>query len=137
MKASEENIDNRIKNIMREGAIEHVPTHTFTTNVMAQVSELALAQSKAKDKKKQIFFGGLGFLALGLVTTTLLFLWQSGVVQPILSQVWSIAMSLFSKLPVTISPWFVGGLALHLIFFRGVMAFYLVNKHRKAHVRMS
>lgn len=136
MKASEESIDKRIEKIMSEGAIEQAPSQKFTAQVMVQVSEIALEQAKAVERRKQILLGTLGFIALGVIATTLFFLWSNGFIHPIINQVSNFILTVFSKLPLTISPWFVGGVVLHLMLFRGVMAIYLVNKQRKILVRI-
>lgn len=136
MKASEESIDKRIEKIMSEGAIEQAPSQKFTSQVMVQVSEIALEQTKAAERRKQILLGTLGFIALGVIATTLFFLWSNGFIHPIINQVSNFILTVFSKLPLTISPWLVGGVVLHLMLFRGVMAIYLVNKQRKILVRI-
>ena len=137
MKASEESIDKHIEEIMSDGAIERVPSQKFTAQVMMQVSELALQQTKVAERKKQIILGGLGFLSLGVIATTIIYLWKNGLIHQVINQVANFTLPILSQLPLEVSPWFVVGVALHLLLLRGVMAFYLVNKQRKAHVRIT
>jgi len=134
MKASEENIDNKIKNILSQGAVEATPTAHFTSNVMYKVNELALQKSRKQHVRKQVILGMLGFIALAIVSIGLFMLWQQGLITPIVSQVVGFVKPLISKLPFGMSPWFLIAGLVHLLLFRGIMAFYVVNKHRKVHI---
>lgn len=134
MKASEENIDNKIKNILSDGALETVGTR-FTSNVMLKVNAIALQKARIKHIRKQVLLGILGFVALGTISTTLFLLWQQGVITPIINHLIGFVKPLISTLPFGISPWFLIAGLVHLLLFRGIMAFYVVNKHRKVHIR--
>lgn len=128
MKKHEEHLDELLKEILKEGALETPETKQYTPAVMTSI----YAQERKKERIKQFIYGTLGILAGLTALVGVILLWQNGLLTQFAATASNYLRNISLMLPLKLTPVLLTGILLHHLANGGfIVAYFIKRKHTK------
>lgn len=124
MKKHDNNIDEFLAEILKEGALEEPENRQYTPMLMNAV----YAHDHKKEKIKQLIFGVMGIMIGLSLITGLVFFWQSGLLGQWAVQLRDYLRNVSLILPLKLSPLLLIGFILHYLANGGFVIVYFLKK---------